>query len=361
MVNEKLLLITDSPLGDTGYSSVGKELMKMLKGKYELYYGGLQYIGKPIQIDDYKLLSVASLSNSADSLDMIGKVDHIIYLRNSWASGMSSDPLRLLRAYSDDIIMYSPVEERYLPKRFFNGLKGFDKINNWYDRIITTTKSGVDSILEHGIESDYLYHNLIEDKLCRKHYDNIEHNVLNISYSVDYRKNIGMYILLTKNFNDFNFNWLGLSQYYVIPDYLEIYGVKNFHIINQHKHYSSFKFLSNEQISQVYGQHNFYIQMSFKEGFDLTTLEALSNGLITFMPNDQLHKELFYDYPNAIFVSGSYDYPAMNQLEYFIPIENWIDSFAENKDRKKMGINVKDRFKFESVREKLLKILSKGV
>ena len=359
MTMERILIIADSPLGDSSYATVGKELAKMLKNKYDVYYGGLQYIGKPLRLDGYTLLSFNNLQNTYDNLVNQQKFDHIIYLRNSWAIGTQGDPFRIIRPFSDDIILYTPVEEQKLPKRFFKGLKGYDE-TNYYDRIITMTKTGRDIINGYGIESDYLYHNINEVKICRTHYSGIEKNVLNISYSLDYRKNIGSYILMAKHNIDYNFNWLGLSQYYVISDYIDIYNAKNFNVINQHRNYGSFNFLSDEQIADIYGKHTYYVQCSFKEGFDLTVLEALSNGLITFMPNDMLHKELFGDYPNAVFVNGNYEYPAMNQLEYFIPLSEWNKAFQLTVPRKRMGINIKDRFSFDSVKQKLYKIISKS-
>jgi len=354
---ESVLLIADSPLGNSSYAVVGKEMAKMLSEKYNVYYGGLQYLGMPIDTGQYVLLSFASLQNTYDNLTFINKkFDHAIYIRNAWAVNTQGDPFRILRPFSDDIMLYSPVEEQLIPRRFFTGLKGFDKQNNFYDRLITMTKFGVDVIAKHGVHADYLYHNLNEDKISYTQYHN-EKNVLNISYSMDYRKNTGTYLLLAKLNPEYNFNWTGLSGYYMINDYLELYGIKNFNILNQHRYYTSFNFLTDKQIADIYAQNNFYIQPSFKEGFDLTTLEALSNGLITFMPDDALHRELFGDFPNAVFVKGSYLYPAMNQLEYFIPINIWDSMFKAYCDKKRMGIMKKERFSFTAVKNKLFKIL----
>ena len=358
---ERLLLIADTPLGDTSYANVGKQIMKMLKGKYELYWGGLQYIGKPITLDGYTLLSFNNLQNSAMWLMYYKHFDHILYIRNSWAVGIQGDPFRIVREFSNDIIIYTPVEENLIPKRFFKGLKGYDKEHNYYDRVITMTKTGKEIINNMGVECEYLYHNLDTSKIYQgksEYYK--ENNVLNISYSLDYRKNIGTYLLIAKNNPDYVFNFNGLSSYYVIDDYLELYNIKNVKILNRLNNYMSFNFLSNKDISNLYGANNFYMQVSFKEGFDLTSLEALSNGLITFIPDDKLHRELFSDYPNAVFVKGSYNYPSMNQLEYFVPLKNWLKAFDENKERKKMGIIKKDRFSFENVKNKLLKILQGG-
>ena len=357
MSNESVLIIADNPLGDSSYAVVGKDLANMLKPKYDVYYGGLQYIGKPIQYDGYTLMSFASLQNAYDNLvRMDKKYDHIIYIRNSWAIGTIGDPFRIVRPFSDDIILYTPVEEPKLPKRFFKGLKGFDN-DNYYDRLVTMTKTGQKIINKYGIECDYLYHSLNENKLCHKKYEGIDKNVLNISYSMDYRKNIGTYLIMAHNNPEYSFNWAGLSSYYVINDYVELYDIKNFHIINQHKHSTSYNFLSEQNISEMYGQSHYYIQPSLKEGFDLTVLEAVSNGLITYMPNDPIHRELFSDFPNAVFVNGNYDYPGMNQLEYFIPIETWNRYFVAFQDKKRMGIIVKSRFKFENIKEKLYFIL----
>lgn len=360
MSKETLLLIADSPLGDTSYASVGKQLMQMLKDKYELYWGGLQYIGKPLSVENYTLLSFNNLQNSFTNLQLLKHVDHIIYIRNSWAIGTPGDPFRIIRPFSNDIILYTPVEERMIPKRFFKGLHGYDKENNYYDRIVTMTKTGENIIKNMGVECDYLYHNLNEKKLNYNKYENIQKNFLNISYSMDYRKNLATYMLIASKFKDFNFNWLGMSTYYVIQDYVEFYDIKNFNIINNLNNMASFNFLNDTTIAQIYVSNNFYIQTSFKEGFDLTVLEALSNGLITIMPGDPIHRELFYDYPNSVYLNGDYDYPAMNQLEYRVPLETYIQEINNNINRKKMGIIKKDRFSFDTVKSKLLKIVKNG-
>lgn len=360
MSKETLLLIADSPLGDTSYASVGKQLMAMLKDKYELYWGGLQYIGKPLSVENYTLLSFNNLQNSYTNLQLLKHVDHIIYIRNSWAIGTPGDPFRIIRPFSNDIILYTPVEERMIPKRFFKGLHGYDKENNYYDRIVTMTKTGEDIITNMGVECDYLYHNLNEKKLNYTQYPDVQRNVLNISYSMDYRKNLATYLLIASKLKTLNFNWVGMSTYYVIQDYLEFYKIKNFNIINNLNNMGSFNFLNDSTIAKIYGSNNFYIQTSFKEGFDLTVLEALSNGLITIMPGDPIHKELFYDYSNAIFLDGDYDYPGMNQLEYRVTLETYIQSINKYNGMKKMGIIKKDRFSFDTVKRKLLKIVKNG-
>ncbi len=354
-MTEKFLLIADSPFYATSYAVVGRELMKMLDGKYELYYAGINYIGQPIKYQNFTLFSTMTIEN-AQKYMMDKKFDHIIYLRNAWVSTLPNDLMRYLHLYSDDVILYTPVEERYLPKRFFTGLKSFDKEHQWYDRMLTMTQFGVKVIGQYGIEADYLYHNLNEKKV--KHTDSyIDNAVLNISYSQDYRKNLGTYVLLAKLNPDYIFNFVGRSTYYVLTDYIDIYGIKNFQFLNTIENNFDASFLTDEEIAEIYAKHHFYFQVSYKEGFDLTTLEALSNGLITFMPNDDLHKELFSQFPNAVFVNGNYIIPMQNQQEYTIFLSDWQTAFEKNKNRKKMGIRKDDRFKFENVRDKLLKIL----
>jgi hypothetical protein len=332
----------------------------MASKDFEVTYGGIQYIGIPLDINGYKLFSMYDRLNVIKTLRTIGKQDHILYLRNSWALSQSYNHLVDARAYSKDIILYSPVEEEKLPMRYFDG---WNKIPNhkqdWYDRLITMTKHSKDIITATtGISDNVysLYHAMDMGKLSKTNVYS-DTSILNISYGQDYRKNLGLYLMLAKLNHRYDFYWIGKSQYYVIRDYREIYNIKNFHIINELNGLIDGGFVNNSQLGTIYSQAHYYFQTSYKEGFDLTVMEALCNGLITFMPDDALHRELFGDFNNAIFVQGTYDFPSMNQIEMRISPMDYNLKFKANKDRKKTGTRVPDRFNEKQIYKEFKDIL----
>ena len=103
-----------------------------------------------------------------------------------------------------------------------------------------------------------------------------------------------------------------------------------------------------------------YVQTSLKEGFDLTVMEALTNGLITIMPDDPLHRELFSDYTNALFVKSNLVYPSATQLQYLMDLEDLQIKYQQALKMKKQGFALKDKFSIGTMEKKLKEILEKG-
>ena len=353
MVKERIAILCDSPLMRTSYSNVGLMLVNILKDNYDIDWYAFQYIGMPLNMKDYNLISIAKPDDVKNHIKN-QKYKHVIYIRNTWifSSYGQIEPVRLFRNTSNDIIVYSPVEEQLLPKSFFMGYGEF------YDRLITMTNTGADTIAKYGYRADVLYHYFMPEKRA---YNESQDWFLNISYSQDYRKNLGMYFYLASNFRDYKFAYFGKSAYYVLSDYVELYRIKNLLLpADIMKSNTSFNFISDKALSQLYGASRYYIQCSYKEGFDLTSMEALVNGLVVFMPSDDLHKELFSDFPNAIFVKGGYVVPLMNQIEYFVMPQEWIETIAANTDKSKRGYRLPDKFKKETVAKQLENILNKA-
>lgn len=352
MDKPKIALLCDSPLLRTSYSNVGLMLVDILKDKYDVDWYGFQYVGIPINMGNYKLYSLLHID---DILDFVHnqKYEHVIYIRNTWIFSAENqiEPVRHFRTTSNDIIVYSPVEEPLLPQRFFKGYGEF------YDRLMTMTNTGKKIIESYGYEADVLYHYFLSDKRA---YNQSQDWFLNISYSQDYRKNLGMYFYIASRFPLHKFAYFGKSMYYVLNDYIELYNLKNvvfpYSLMTKQ---TSFKFVSDKDIANLYGASHYYLQTSFKEGFDLTVMEALVNGLIVFMNGDALHKELFKEFPNAVFVEGGYTVPEMNQLEYFALPDTWTDTIDKNITRSKYGYHLPSKFTRENVQKTIENILNK--
>jgi hypothetical protein len=327
-------------------------LVRILKDTYSIDWYGFQYVGMPINMQDYNLFSLLHISD-IESYVKQQKYAHIIYIRNTWIFSAQNqvEPVRYFRETSKDIIVYSPVEEQLLPKRFFYGYGEF------YDRLMTMTNTGKETIKKYGYEADVLYHYFLPDK---KATGKSQDAFLNISYSQDYRKNLGMYFYLASKYPDKPFIYYGKTMYYVLNDYLELYNIKNMHFpYGVMTTQTSFKFISDTELANLYGISKYYLQTSYKEGFDLTVMEALINGLIVFMNNDALHNELFAEFPNAVFVNGGYIVPEMNQFEYFALPEEWIDKIDSHLYDSKRGYHLPYKFTQESVSKSLENILNK--
>jgi hypothetical protein len=290
-------ILADSPLLDTSYAQVGKMVVNQFE---DIDWYGLQYIGRPIKLDNYRLIS-AFQENWKSVLER-EEYEHFIYIRNAWAvSTADKNFLTSLRKRCKDIIVYSPVEEEYLASIFF---KGYGSL---YDRMLTMTNYGVNVIHKYHpeIEVDSLYHYFnINKRFFGKHGD----ITLNISYSQDFRKNLPYYFRLAHDFSDRKFVWFGKSTYYNLQGLIETYPSDNLTLIGTNSHCDFSMFRTDKEIANLYGKAQTYVQTSFKEGFDLTVLEALVNGVNTIMPNDALHKELFSKFPNAYFVVLNNDY-----------------------------------------------------
>jgi hypothetical protein len=341
-------ILADSPLLETSYSQVGHMIINQFE---DVDWYGLQYIGKPLKIDDYRLIS--AFQENWKSILEREEYEHFIYIRNAWAvSTADKDFLSVLRKRSKDIIVYSPVEEEYLMSIFFKGYKSL------FDRMLTMTKWGVDVIKDYHPEFDidYLYHYFDTNKrFFGKHGD----ITLNISYSQDFRKNLPYFFRLAHDFSDRKFVWFGKSTYYNLQGMIETYPSDNLTLVGTNSHSDFSLFRSDNEIANLYGNAQTYVQTSFKEGFDLTVLEALVNGINTIIPNDALHKELFSKFPNAYYVDLNNDYSDFffigKSMRYF----DLKEKYDEIKDKPARGFNLPNEFTKEYSNKKLLKYLEK--
>ena len=63
MNKEKIAILCDSPLLRTSYSNVGLMLVRILKDTYSIDWYGFQYVGMPINMQDYNLFSLLHISD----------------------------------------------------------------------------------------------------------------------------------------------------------------------------------------------------------------------------------------------------------------------------------------------------------
>ena len=82
--NKKTLaIITDSPLLQTSYSTVGQQIVDALHWEYDIDWFGFQYIGMPMHFNEFVIYSAYDEPNVRRGIE--GKhYDHVIYIRNSW-------------------------------------------------------------------------------------------------------------------------------------------------------------------------------------------------------------------------------------------------------------------------------------
>jgi hypothetical protein len=341
-------ILADSPLIETSYSQVGRMITNQFK---DVDWYGLQYIGKPIKVDNINLISAFQLN--WQSYLKNASYEHFIYIRNAWAAGsIDKEFLTELKKHCKDIIIYSPVEEAQLISVFFKGYKSL------FDRMLTMTKWGVDVIKEYhsDIDVDYLYHYFDENKkFLGKHGD----NTLNISYSQDFRKNLPFYFRLAHDYSDRKFIWFGKSTYYIIQGMVETYPSDNLTVIGTNSKSDFSMFQPDTYLANLYGISKTYVQTSYKEGFDLTVLEALVNGLNVVLPKDNLHVELFSQFPNAYFVDLNNDYSDFYYVGKSMKYDDMKEKYNEIKDKSARGYHLPEQFSKEYSNKRLLKYLEK--
>ena len=353
--NKKTLaIITDSPLLQTSYSTVGQQIVDALHEEYDIDWFGFQYIGMPMHFNEFTIYSAYDEPNVRRGIE--GKhYDHVIYIRNSWVFSAQKvfNPLPMFRKLSKDIIVYSPVEEVLLPKRYIA-----DMGKSW-DRLVTMTYTGQKALKEQlHTDAEVLYHAF---DMPKRAVGQSKKLTLNISYSQDTRKNLLYYFILASKNPNQKFVWHGKSTYYILQDIAELYQIKNM-LFTKFSTGSKddFGFTDKSYLAQLYGMSDIYVQTSLKEGFDLTVMEALTNGLITLMPDDPLHRELFSDYTNALFVKSNLVYPSSTQLQYLMDLSDLQMKYKQTLLMKKQGFNLKDKFSIETMEKKLKEILKKG-
>lgn len=348
---EKVFICADSPFTKTAYAKVASKMAEWLKEKYDVYYISLQPMGISFNMYGITIVSGTESQIKHDIGNM--RFKHGIYIRNSWVISQGGDVrLSILKKLTDDLIMYSPVEEAKLPERWFEGY------GTLYDRLWTMTKWGKDIIESHGYKADVLYHYFDKDLKINSNVEPLS-DFLTIAYSIDWRKNLGMIYGIADSFRDNRFVISGKSYYYVLHDYAELYPNADVKYYWEVVHKDDSITLPDSEIKALYQQSNFYINPSYKEGFDMTALEALCNGLITFLPDDELHRELFYDFPNAVFVKTTRTFASYNQLENIVLLDDWIDAISKNINRTRMGFRVPERFKEETIKKQMFELLDK--
>lgn len=347
---EYVFIMTDSPLLHTSYARVGKQMAEWLSEKYNVIYFATQANMGGYETDKYKVSSMMPMQIHHDSENLHFKFG--IYLRNAWVfTQLPFTGLEYLREKTDKIYLYTPVEELKIPQRF---LQGYGKI---YDEIITMSQDSKRAIKEHGIDAHVLYHAFSESLRSRNEVDGDW--ILTLSYSQDYRKALSKIYSIAHEMPNKKFLLSGKSTYYTISDLRDIYKVDNvstyYMLTNQNDSVS----LSDAEVAQLYGVSHCYLQPSIKEGFDLTVMESLVNGLLVFMPDDPLHHELFNDFPNGFLLPVHREYPGKNQMENMVFNQDFIHSIEQNADRPKYGFRLPERFREGTIKRQLLAIVEK--
>jgi len=143
--------MADSPFQSTAYSRVARKFAEFLMSNYNVFYISIQPIGMTFAYNGYTVIS-GTVSQIRHDLGN-KKFAHGIYIRNSWVFSQTGDArVNELKKLTDDVVVYSPVEEQFLPDRYFQGY------GVMYDRLWTMTKWGQSVIKNSGYESDVLYH-----------------------------------------------------------------------------------------------------------------------------------------------------------------------------------------------------------
>lgn len=141
----KIIWITYSPLSNVSFGVVSRILLANLDKKYDIYCLAMGYEGTYLRIGNYTVLPLANSIQLDFYMQEIKPDLAVLFYALPALAKIMEKPFNVKSIY------YIPVEAPFVPKKYHNRLK-------YFQRLITTSKWSQESLRKSGFEADIVYH-----------------------------------------------------------------------------------------------------------------------------------------------------------------------------------------------------------
>lgn len=336
----KIGIVSDMITFTTAYGGIARNLLTALKDQgHDVVNFALQYQGTPISLNGIAVYSASDTKSMARSF-MAAKCDIVIHLRDNWAYTQYSTSgsyhlLDIVHAAGSKLVNYTPIHSLMMPKELRESYKAEG------DYTLTMSRWGLSYIKSLGLDNaDYLYHG-VDPEFHAIEQEKRPFNLptgtmlMNVSYSIDYRKMTPLILLTLKKYLELDPTAFAYMHTQARAWYANDVIASNLHIPPQKVIFSpmttiqeAVNSLPATELNKLYNAASAYISMSASEGFGMPELEAACIGLPVLVTDFPVHREILSGFPNVHFIKSRMEYPTTFGFEWFADTDDAVNTLA---------------------------------